>query len=190
MRLDSGVEEGDEVSVFYDPMLAKLIVRGADRPRALRALQLALAGWQSSGLPTNVPFLRRVCATDAFGAGHVHTGFIDEHAACDPRLEPRRGRDASSGVRELTRSEPHVGAGDTAAHRAARAVARAAAALRPPLAPHAKQRPVRLAARRLALGGRPLPFGRRRRVRRRRRVAPRPAGTLITTPPRPLATVR
>ena len=58
VRLDSGVEQGDEVSVFYDPMLAKLIVRGADRPLALRAMQRALAGWQSSGLPTNVPFLR------------------------------------------------------------------------------------------------------------------------------------
>ena len=49
VRLDSGVEEGDDVSVFYDPMLAKLIVRGADRPLALRAMQQALAGWQDSG---------------------------------------------------------------------------------------------------------------------------------------------
>ena len=81
VRLDSGVEQGDEVSVFYDPMLAKLIVRGADRPLALRAMQLALAGWESSGLPTNVPFLRRVCESEAFSAGHVHTAFIEEHKA-------------------------------------------------------------------------------------------------------------
>ena len=81
VRLDSGVEQGDEVSVFYDPMLAKLIVRGADRPLALRAMQRALAGWESSGLPTNVPFLRRVCASEAFSAGHVHTAFIEEHKA-------------------------------------------------------------------------------------------------------------
>jgi 3-methylcrotonyl-CoA carboxylase alpha subunit len=81
VRLDSGVEQGDEVSVFYDPMLAKLIVRGADRPLALRAMQRALAGWESSGLPTNVPFLRRVCGSEAFSAGHVHTAFIDDHKA-------------------------------------------------------------------------------------------------------------
>ena len=81
VRLDSGVEQGDEVSVFYDPMLAKLIVRGADRPLALRAMQRALAGWESSGLPTNVPFLRRVCGSEAFSAGHVHTAFIEEHKA-------------------------------------------------------------------------------------------------------------
>lgn len=81
VRLDSGVEQGDEVSVFYDPMLAKLIVRGADRPLALRAMQRALAGWESSGLPTNVPFLRRVCGSEAFSAGHVHTAFIEDHKA-------------------------------------------------------------------------------------------------------------
>lgn len=81
VRLDSGVEQGDEVSVFYDPMLAKLIVRGADRPLALRAMQRALAGWESSGLPTNVPFLRRVCGSEAFSAGRVHTAFIEDHKA-------------------------------------------------------------------------------------------------------------
>ena len=81
VRLDSGVEQGDVVSVFYDPMLAKLIVRGADRPLALRAMQRALAGWESSGLPTNVLFLRRVCGSEAFSAGHVHTAFIDDHKA-------------------------------------------------------------------------------------------------------------
>ena len=81
VRLDSGVEQGDEVSVFYDPMLAKLVVRGADRPLALRGMQCALAGWESSGLPTNVPFLRRVCGSEAFSAGRVHTAFIDDHRA-------------------------------------------------------------------------------------------------------------
>jgi len=79
VRLDSGVVEGDEVSVFYDPMIAKLITRGPDRASALRALHSALAEYEVVGLPTNVPFLQRVLATPAFQAAAVHTAFIDEH---------------------------------------------------------------------------------------------------------------
>ena len=63
VRLDTGVIEGDEISVFYDPMIAKLIVRGADRPSALQLLRRALSDWQTVGLPTNVPFLKRCCDT-------------------------------------------------------------------------------------------------------------------------------
>ncbi len=68
-----------QVSVFYDPMLAKLIVRGADRPSALQLLRRALGQWETVGLPTNVPFLRRVLDTDAFANGEVHTAFIEQH---------------------------------------------------------------------------------------------------------------
>ena len=80
IRLDSSVEEGAEVSVFYDPMLAKLIVRGPDREASLQMLRRALAGWQAVGVPTNVPFLRRVCDTPEFSRGDVHTAFIPDHA--------------------------------------------------------------------------------------------------------------
>ena len=79
VRLDMGVGEGDEISVFYDPMIAKLIVRGADRPSALHMLRRALAEWQTVGVPTNVPFLRRVLDTSAFAEARVHTAFIGEH---------------------------------------------------------------------------------------------------------------
>ena len=81
VRLDTGVIEGDEISVFYDPMIAKLIVRGADRPSALQLLRRALSDWQTVGLPTNVPFLKRCCDTSAFSDAIVHTAFIDEHSA-------------------------------------------------------------------------------------------------------------
>jgi len=79
VRLDMGVGEGDEISVFYDPMIAKLIVRGADRPSALHVLRRALAEWETVGVPTNVPFLRRVLDTKAFADAHVHTAFIGQH---------------------------------------------------------------------------------------------------------------
>jgi len=69
------------VSVFYDPMLAKLIVRGADREAARLRLLRALGAWQTVGAPTNVPFLSRVTATPAFAAGEVHTAFIEQHKA-------------------------------------------------------------------------------------------------------------
>ena len=54
-------------------MIAKLIVRGADRPSALQLLRNALSQWETVGLPTNVEFMRRVCDTEPFAKGDVHT---------------------------------------------------------------------------------------------------------------------
>ncbi len=80
-RVDTGVEEGDEVSMFYDPMIAKIIVEGDTRDQAIAALQVALRSTRVAGLASNVDFLRRVAANTAFAAGDVHTGFIDQHLA-------------------------------------------------------------------------------------------------------------
>ena len=73
-----------QVSVFYDPMIAKLIVRGADRSSALQLLRRALGQWEIVGLPTNVPFLRRVLDTDAFANAEVHTACGFETSDCLP----------------------------------------------------------------------------------------------------------
>ena len=59
VRVDTGVRAGDHVSVFYDPMIAKLIVWGEDRRKALKALAHALEGFQIAGVPTNIPFCHR-----------------------------------------------------------------------------------------------------------------------------------
>ena len=80
-RVDTGVRQGDSVSIHYDPMIAKLIVHGRDRHEALGRLSAALAETEVGGLVTNQPFLSRLAAHPAFAAGEVHTGFIDEHAA-------------------------------------------------------------------------------------------------------------
>jgi 3-methylcrotonyl-CoA carboxylase alpha subunit len=80
-RLDSGVREGDEVSVFYDSMLAKLIVWGDDRPEAARRMQAALAETAFLGVTTNLAFLERVLRHPAFLAGDTDTGFIERHRA-------------------------------------------------------------------------------------------------------------
>ncbi|HET7730201.1 MAG TPA: biotin carboxylase N-terminal domain-containing protein [Usitatibacter sp.] len=79
VRLDTGVREGDEVSVFYDPMIAKLIVWGDDRDEAARRMQGALAQTALLGVKTNLAFLERVVRHPAFLAGETDTGFIERH---------------------------------------------------------------------------------------------------------------
>lgn len=69
LRLDAGVASGDEVSHFYDPLMAKLIVHGATRGEALARLRLALAKTRIEGLKHNVPFLQRVIETPGFVNG-------------------------------------------------------------------------------------------------------------------------
>ena len=81
VRVDSGVREGDAISPFYDPMIAKLIVWGADRTQALARLSQALAEFQIVGLATNIAFLKRLVEGDAFSTADLDTGLIDRHGA-------------------------------------------------------------------------------------------------------------
>ncbi len=81
VRHDGGVEEGDEVTPFYDPMLAKLITWGSDREAAIGRLDAALRAWTVHGVVTNLGFLRRVVAHEAFHEGETHTGFVDAYVA-------------------------------------------------------------------------------------------------------------
>jgi 3-methylcrotonyl-CoA carboxylase alpha subunit len=81
VRLDTGVRAGDEVSVFYDPMLAKLIVWGDDRAEAARRMAAALAQTSLLGVTTNLAFLERVVRHPAFLAGETDTAFIERHRA-------------------------------------------------------------------------------------------------------------
>ena len=81
VRLDSGVRAGSEVPVFYDSLLAKIIVSGEDRPAAIARMRATLDRTQITGLATNLPLLRAIAADDAFAAGDVTTGFLGERAA-------------------------------------------------------------------------------------------------------------
>ena len=76
VRVDSGVRQGDAITPFYDPMIAKLIVWGADREQALKQMAQVLEETQVVGLSTNVAFLRRVIASKPFASGDVDTGLI------------------------------------------------------------------------------------------------------------------
>ena len=79
VRVDTGFREGDDVSPFYDPLLAKVIAWGEDRARARAALLRALDQCEVTGVTTNVAFLERVVAHHAFASGRLDTGLIDTH---------------------------------------------------------------------------------------------------------------
>ncbi|MBV8657661.1 MAG: acetyl/propionyl/methylcrotonyl-CoA carboxylase subunit alpha [Burkholderiales bacterium] len=79
VRVDTGVESGDEISPYYDPMIAKLIVWDEDRNRALDRLANALSYYEVVGLATNLSFLRQLAGHPAFRAAELDTGFIARH---------------------------------------------------------------------------------------------------------------
>ncbi len=76
MRIETGVREGDAISPYYDPMIAKLVVHGNDRTAALSALETALAGTEIAGSVTNTAFLAALAADPDFATGDVDTGLI------------------------------------------------------------------------------------------------------------------
>jgi len=77
VRIDSGVEQGDEITPFYDPMVAKLIVRGADRREALTRMRAALDAVRIVGVASNVEFLGRVVRCASFAEAKLDTGLIE-----------------------------------------------------------------------------------------------------------------
>ncbi|MGH8708908.1 MAG: biotin/lipoyl-containing protein, partial [Burkholderiales bacterium] len=81
VRIDTGVEPGAEITPHYDPMIAKLIAWGEDRPAALARLGAALAAVEIAGVRTNVAFLERVIRSKAFSSGDLDTGLIERNRA-------------------------------------------------------------------------------------------------------------
>src|SRR5690606_23455466 len=93
VRVDSGVVEGDTVTIHYDPMIAKLIVHDADRPRALARMREALADCEIEGPKSNIAFLEQLVRHPAIVEGSIDTGYLDRHLeefmpahAIDPAL--------------------------------------------------------------------------------------------------------
>ena len=85
VRVDTGVEEGDSITPFYDPMIAKLIVHDSDRPAALARMREALAQYRIVGVANNIAFLGRLVATASFANADLDTALIErEHAALFP----------------------------------------------------------------------------------------------------------
>jgi urea carboxylase len=87
VRVDGWVERGTEVSPFYDPMLAKLIVHGDDRPAAIAALTRALDASRIAGIETNLDYLRALARDETFLAGQVTTGHLRSIEFSTPSIE-------------------------------------------------------------------------------------------------------
>ena len=79
VRVDSGVSEGFEIPVYYDPMIAKLIAWGRNRDEAIRRMGRALGEYNILGIRNNIPFLLAIIRHPNFVAGDLHTSFLDEH---------------------------------------------------------------------------------------------------------------
>jgi urea carboxylase len=77
VRCDTWIETGSEVTAYYDPLLAKLIVWGEDRDSAIEKMRSALAQTQIAGIETNLDYLRQIFADPAFGTGNVSTQFLN-----------------------------------------------------------------------------------------------------------------
>ena len=89
VRVDTGVEQGDEISPHYDPMIAKLIVWDRDRPRALARMRAALAQYRVVGVSNNVEFLQRLVTAPAFANADLDTALIErENAVLFPAAQP------------------------------------------------------------------------------------------------------
>jgi 3-methylcrotonyl-CoA carboxylase alpha subunit len=89
IRLDAGVEEGDDITPYYDPMIAKLIVWGETRETARARMLGALREFQIVGVSQNVPFLSRLVATPAFASADLDTSLIErERARLFPKAKP------------------------------------------------------------------------------------------------------
>ncbi len=79
VRVDAGVTTGDDVSIYYDPMIAKVIAHAETRADAIRKMDSALADYKLTGITTNISFLRAVLAHPAFERGETTTHFIEEN---------------------------------------------------------------------------------------------------------------
>ncbi|MFM2058992.1 MAG: hypothetical protein RLY71_3377 [Pseudomonadota bacterium] len=99
VRIDTGVEQGDEISPHYDPMIAKLIVWDQDRPRALARMRDALARYRIVGVANNVEFLARLVATPAFANADLDTALIErENALLFPAQQAGEGTTAAPAI--------------------------------------------------------------------------------------------
>ncbi len=102
VRVDAGVVQGDDVSIYYDPMISKLIVHGEDRAHALRLLDGALADYRVVGLPTNIEFVRRCARHPAFVDADLDINFIEKHQdALLPAVESMPPSDATVALTAL-----------------------------------------------------------------------------------------
>lgn len=82
LRIEQGFEQGAQIGVYYDPMIAKVVAHGRDRTEALRVLRKALEEYKVVVVSTNIEFLRSLAGNQAFIDGEVETNFISVLKLC------------------------------------------------------------------------------------------------------------
>ncbi|MFF3115854.1 acetyl/propionyl/methylcrotonyl-CoA carboxylase subunit alpha [Kitasatospora sp. NPDC057904] len=120
IRVDSGVAPGSVITSAYDPMLAKVIAYGPDRPTALRRLRAALADTRILGVTTNTGFLRRLLAHPDVVAGRLDTGLVEQTVRQQPALlasphSPATATDSAADQADRTSPTDHAAPADPAA---------------------------------------------------------------------------
>ncbi|GAB1524140.1 hypothetical protein RhiTH_007292 [Rhizoctonia solani] len=110
VRLEDGFEAGSHIEVFYDPLIAKLVVHGRDRTEALRVLRKALEEYHVVGLSTNIEFLHTLASHSAFVRAEVETGFIKKYhdELFPPIAEPVPDLLAQAALFVVLRDQPTV----------------------------------------------------------------------------------
>jgi len=91
VRVDSGISQGQAVTTAFDPMLAKIIVHAPTRSEAIARASQAIEDFVLLGCETNAAFLGRILGDEGFGAGEVHTGYLDEHPGIAMGAVPDEG---------------------------------------------------------------------------------------------------
>jgi 3-methylcrotonyl-CoA carboxylase alpha subunit len=115
VRVDTGVRQGDAITPYYDPMIAKLIVYGTDRPAAVARLRAALDDCEVVGVHTNLDLLRAVAASAIYAAGDVDTGFIGRHPDVlhtEPSASDRAVAQAAAALDVLRHQVDSIGAAE------------------------------------------------------------------------------
>lgn len=113
VRVDGGLNARDHISIYYDPMVAKVIAHGADRAEATRRLIAALRHATLFGVANNLAFLRDLLAHPAYLAGELHTGFIDQHFSDwrEPTADPQIALIGAALLRYRHEPQPPIVAG-------------------------------------------------------------------------------
>ena len=106
VRLESALEPGQQITPYYDPLIAKLVTWGADRDEAIARMRRALAEYRIQGVTTTIPFHQRVMDDEQFAAADIDTGYVDRRF---PELPPR-GPERAAGGRDVGRSSVEVAA--------------------------------------------------------------------------------
>jgi 3-methylcrotonyl-CoA carboxylase alpha subunit len=107
VRIETGVEEGDAISPFYDPMIAKLVASAEDRETARRVLSEACGETSCAPVKTNAWFLKRLLETEQFAIGKVETGFIADHEEALTTRSAPSDRSLSEALDRLLRLASH-----------------------------------------------------------------------------------